>query len=431
MQLLFSKHNNLQPKYRLIIPFFVFVALAVVLILGIPSCGSRQLAVKQPDGITDQYVVMLSMDGFRWDYASRVATPNLDFIASQGVVADYVIPAFPTKTFPNHYSMATGLYPDNHGIVNNNFYCPDLDMTYRLGDRQSVENGIFYGGEPIWVTAEKQGVITASYFWVGSEAPVQGIQPTYWKRYDHGFPFENRIDTVLTWLSLPEGKRPRLVCLYFAEPDGQGHSTGPDSPEVDRVVEQLDSLLGKLISGLAELPVASQINLIVTSDHGMTGVSSQRYVNLSDHVRRDWFERIHGGNPLYSLRPKAGMLDSVYAILKKVENIYVWKTGEIPERLNYGRNPRTLDMVVLADTTWSVGWGNPSQRFYSGGSHGWDNAQKDMHTIFYAMGPAFKQGHRQPPFEVVDLYPLLARLLSLQPAAVDGKPERTRDMLID
>ncbi len=378
----------------------------------------------------DQYVIMLSMDGFRWDYASRVATPNLDFMAANGAMADYVIPAFPSKTFPNHFSMATGLYPDNHGIVNNNFFCDRLNMTYRLGDRDAVENGLFYDGEPIWVTAEKQGLTTASYFWVGSEAPVQGIQPTYWKRYDHHVPFENRIDTVIAWLRLPEQNRPRLITFYFNEPDSQGHATGPDSPEIDRVVERLDSLVGTLIQKLSQLPIAPQINLIVTSDHGMTEVSTERYVNLSDHVERSWFDKIHGGNPLFSLTPAAGMHDSVYSILQQVENIQVWKREEIPARLNYRNNPRILDMVVLADTTWSVGWGTPTPRFYTGGSHGWDHAQKDMHTIFYAMGPAFKQGHRQPPFEVVDLYPLIARILNLTPAPVDGKLERTIDMLV-
>ncbi len=377
----------------------------------------------------DPYLVMLSLDGFRWDYADRVSTPYLDYIAASGVKADYVVPAFPSKTFPNHYSMATGLYPDNHGLVNNNFYCPDLDMTYRLGDRKSVENGIFYGGEPIWVTAEKQGLKTASYFWVGTEAPVQGIHPSYWKPYQGNVPFMARIDTVIAWLNLPIENRPRLITFYFDEPDSQGHSTGPESPEVGATVEQLDKLIGDLIHKLNSLPIAGQINLIVTSDHGMTEVDMNRYVNLSNHVDRSWFDKIHGGNPLYSLQPKPGMVDSVYAMLKHVDNIFVWKSEEIPERLNYGKNPRTLDMIVLADSTWSIGWGPATTRYYSGGAHGWDNAQKDMHTIFYAMGPAFKTNHKHPAFEVVDLYPLITRILNLTPAKVDGTLERTKDML--
>jgi predicted AlkP superfamily pyrophosphatase or phosphodiesterase len=390
------------------------------------SCSSQRIKSSKSG---EPYVIMLSMDGFRWDYADRVETPNLDYIAGKGVRADYIKPAFPSKTFPNHYSMATGLYPDNHGIVDNNFYCPELDLTYRLGDRQMVENGAFYGGEPIWVTAEKQEVTAASFFWVGSEAPVQGIQPTYWKRYDSRVPFENRIDTVLYWLQLPIEKRPRLITFYFQEPDSQGHATGPDSEEIDNLVMKLDSLLGVLVLNLQQLPQYNQINLIVTSDHGMTEVSSERYVDIASYTPRSWYTRTHGGNPMLHVTPKPGMTDSIYTILSNVENIQVWRKSEIPERLNYGKNPRIGDLVILADSTWSVGWGTPSGTYYTGGAHGWDNAKKDMHAIFYAMGPAFKSGHRHNSIEVVDLYPLIARILGLKPAEVDGSLERVKDML--
>ena len=258
----------------------------------------------------DQYVVMLSMDGWRWDYARRVPTPNLDRIAAQGVKAAYMIPAFPTKTFPNHYSMATGLYPGNHGIVANNFFCPELNMTFRLGDRTTVENPVFYGGEPIWVTAEEQGLITASYFWVGSEAPIQGIQPTYWKRFDGSVPLAAQIDTVIYWLNLPLEKRPRLITFYSHQPDSHGHDYGPDSPQVDAMLVKLDSLVGVLMHKLSELPIANRINLIVTSDHGMTQLNAERYIDLSRYVQRNWFERVHGSNPLFLLKPKETMVDS-------------------------------------------------------------------------------------------------------------------------
>lgn len=407
-------------RYYLLIAIPLF---AVILLFSEKAGSAARLVKNEP------YLIMLSMDGWRWDYAGRVPTPNLDRIAANGVQAEYLKPAFPSKTFPNHYSMATGLYPDNHGIVNNNFYCPELDMVYRLGDRKSVENAIFYGGEPIWVTAEKQGLITASYFWVGSEAPVRGVQPTYWKRYSNNEPFEARIDTVIAWLNLPVEKRPRLITFYFDQPDSHGHNFGPDSPEIDAMVIHLDSLVGVLLYKLSKLPIAQQINLIVTSDHGMTPISTERYIDLSRHVKREWFERTHGGNPLFLLQPVESKKEEVYKILKNVPNLSVWRRGEAPERLNYGRNPRTLDLIVLADSTWSVGWGAPRGNFFTGGNHGWDNAKKDMHTIFYAIGPAFKQNHRHPPFEVVDLYPLIAHILKLKPATVDGKLERTIGML--
>ncbi len=376
--------------------------------------------------VPEQYVVMLSMDGFRWDYASRVETPWLDYIAGNGVMAEYMKPAFPSKTFPNHYSMATGLYPNNHGIVDNNFTCPGLG-TYRLGDRESVENGAFYSGEPVWVTAENQDVTTASFFWVGSEA--QGQHPTYWKRYDNDVPFTDRMDTVISWLKMEEELRPRLITFYFNEPDGQGHRTGPASAEMDQLVMELDSLVGLFINSLKELPYYDKINFIVTSDHGMTQVSPERYVDISSYTPRDWYERSHGGNPMLHVTPKEGMMDSVMNILKTVENVNVWKKEDVPARLNYGSNPRIEQIVILADSTWSVGWGKPRGSYYTGGAHGWDNAKKDMHTIFYAMGPAFKKGHQHTPIEVVDLYPLITQIMGLEPAEVDGKVERVEGML--
>ncbi len=401
------------------------VILIVLVLFGFvfSSCGSEGRIPAQ-----EQYVVMLSMDGFRWDYASRVETPWLDYIASNGVIAEYVKPAFPSKTFPNHYSMATGLYPDNHGIVDNNFTCP-VHGTFRLGDRESVENSVFYLGEPIWVTAEKQNVTTASFFWVGSEAPVQGIQPTYWKRYDNNVPFTNRMDTVISWLQLEEEARPRLVTFYFQEPDSQGHRTGPDSPEIDALVMELDSLLGNFIGMLKELPIYDKINFIVTSDHGMTEVSPDRYVNIASFTPRDWYERSHGGNPILHVTPKEGMMDSVWNILQTIENVSVWKKEDVPARLNYGTNPRIEEIIILADSTWSIGWGKPRSHFYTGGAHGWDNAKKDMHTIFYAMGPSFRKGHKHSFIEVVDLYPLITKIMGLEPAEVDGKLERVEGML--
>ncbi len=400
------------------------VLILVLASMIIASCGMQRQG--KPDA-SEQYVVMLSMDGFRWDYADRVETPWLDYIAGNGVSTEYVKPAFPTKTFPNHYTMATGLYPDNHGIVDNNFTCPEVG-TYRLRDRDAVENSDFYYGEPIWVTAEKQDVTAASFFWVGSEAPVQGVQPTYWKRYDGRISYSDRIDTVIDWLQLPLEERPRLITFYFNEPDSKGHYVGPDSPEIDELVMELDSLLGLFINDLKQLPHYNKINLIVTSDHGMTEVTMENYVNIDSYTPRSWYERTHGGNPILHVTPKEGMKDSILAILQTVENISVWEKHEVPERLNYGTSERIEDIVILADSTWSVWWGEPSTRFNTGGAHGWDNAKKDMHTIFYAMGPAFKENYVHTPFELVDLYPMITHIMGLEPAEVDGKLERVKGM---
>ncbi len=370
------------------------------------------------------YVIMLSVDGFRWDYASKANTPNLDYIASKGVKAESLKSSFPSKTFPNHYSMVTGLYPDHHGIVLNMFYDEKMDATYSIGKRDAVENPDFYGGEPIWVTAENQGVTTGSYFWVGSEAPVKGVYPTYWKRYDHNFPFEQRIDSVIAWLQLPEVKRPHLITWYMHEPDHIGHVYGPDSPEIIKTVEYLDSLIGAFFKKIEALPI--EINIIITSDHGMGNISSDKTRVLDNYVDTSWFEMIMGWNPNFNLKVKECYLDSAFSVLSNIPNIKCWKSGMVPERFHYGEHSRTLDLIVLADSSWSViwSWDEEDDR----GTHGYDNRNTDMHGIFYAMGPAFKTAMIHPTFQNTDLYSLIAHILGLQPVQTDGSIENVRGM---
>lgn len=379
------------------------------------------------DDSDEKYVVIVSMDGFRYDYSKRFNTPNLDYIAQNGVFSDSLIPVFPSSTFPNHYSIATGLYPDNHGIVVNNFYCPDLDKTYRIRDRDAVENGDFYFGEPIWVTAENQNITSATYFWVGSEAKINDTQPTYWKRYDSRDPFEGRIDTVIHWLNLPEEDRPRLVMLYFNEPDNSGHRLGPDGKEIGQVVEYMDSLAGDLHSKLKELPIYENINLIITSDHGMNENSADRHINLSEYLERDWIDKRHGAGPILIIKPHQKFSDKVFKALSEIENISVWRNSDIPEKFNFGTNPRTLEMTILADIGYSMGFGDFNERYI--GSHGYDNFERDMHTVFYAIGPDFKKGHYHGAFKVIDIYPLITKLLYLNPAEIDGQIENTIEML--
>ena len=402
------------------------ICLAIAFILGISivfvSCKNDHRNDK------DNILVILSMDGFRWDYTEMTSTPTLDSIAQNGVKAVSFKPAFPTKTFPNHYSLATGLYPDNHGIVQNNFYDADMDAIFRLGDRNSVEDGRFYGGEPIWVTAEKQGITSASFYWVGSEAPIQGIQPTYWKQYDSRVPNKDRVDTIIKWLQLPEEKSPRLIMWYFSEPDGVGHRYGPGTPIVNAMVTEVDSLVGVFMKKLNELPNKKNIDFIVLSDHGMSHTSFKRYINLSDYLKEEWIERAHGGNPAIIVQAAENCTDSILNALSEVKHLKAWKNDDIPERFNYGNNPRTLDILILADNTWSIGW-RPANTGYIGASHGYDNDVMDMHAIFYAIGPSFRKGYSHPVLEVVDLYPLAAHLLGLNPAEMDGKLERTKGML--
>ncbi|MDP2424209.1 MAG: ectonucleotide pyrophosphatase/phosphodiesterase [Bacteroidales bacterium] len=377
----------------------------------------------------ENYLVVLSMDGFRWDYPDRTTTPTLDSIARVGIKAIAIRPSFPSKTFPNHYTLATGLHPDHHGLVNNSFYDPASNTTFTIRDSDARDNPMYYGGEPIWVTAEKQNLKTASFFWVGSEVPIQGIRPTYWKRYQNDFPFEQRIDTVIAWLNLPVEKRPRLIMWYMHEPDAIGHIYGPDDPRTLAYVSYLDSLVGVFCRKVKSLPHANRINLIFTSDHGMGNISPDRVVNLIDYVDESWVEKAIGGNPVYSIKARTSFADSIYHRLSKVQNIKVWKNGEMPAEYNYGTHPRTLDLIVVADSAWSIEWRRGSGYDYAGGTHGYDIRNTDMHAIFYANGPAFKKGHKHPVFDNIDLYPLMARILGLTPAKVDGRIEKTKKML--
>jgi len=291
-----------------------------------------------------------------------------------------------------------------------------------------VENPSFYGGEPMWVTAEKQGVKAGSFFWVGSEAPVGGIRPSYWKKYDEKVTFEERIDTVIKWLSYPKEKRPELVTLYFDEPDHTSHSFGPVSAETGKTVHRIDSLMGILRAKIATLPFAKRINLIILSDHGMAAVSPEKYINLKSVVPDRMISSISGGNPVYLINSKEGKKDSILYLLNQTEGLKAWDKSLVPARLHYGTNPRIPEIVVLADSSWSIGT-KPDGSTLRGGAHGYDNANSDMNAVFYAAGPSFKKNFRFKELNNIDVYNLVCNLLKINPAKNDGDPEHIKGML--
>ncbi len=401
--------------------FLILLAAALVLVI---SFGFKKDKRKQ----YKNYVVLFSMDAFRWDYDKIYKTPNLNRLAQDGVKAGRLIPSFPTVTFPNHYTIATGLYPDHHGLVNNNFPAPELGLYYRIGDRTAVENPAFYGGEPLWNTAEDQGVKSASFYWVGSEAPIGGMQPSYWKKFDETVRFESRIDTVIKWLSYPIEKRPGFITLYFEEPDAVSHGAGPVSAETGRMVERLDSLIGVLRAKLSGLPYSKRINLIVVSDHGMGPVSPARYINLLGVIPRRMIGGIFGGNPVFTINPAEGKTDSVLYLLNSQKGLRAYRKNEVPPRWHYGTNPRIGEVVVVADSSWSIGT-RPDGSGIRGGAHGYDNANTDMHAIFYASGPAFKKGYTFDQLNNTDIYNLICKILKLIPAPNDGNLKNINHIL--
>lgn len=377
---------------------------------------------------TQPYLIVLSLDGFRWDYADSVNTPNLDKIASIGVKAKSMQPSFPTKTFPNHYAIATGLYPNNNGIVNNTFIDLDRDLLYSIGNREAVEDGEFYDGEPIWNTAEKQDLMAATFYWVGSEANIQDMRPSIWKRYEHNFPFEQRIDTVISWLDRPVETRPQLIMWYMHEPDGVGHRYGPFSTEVNKEVEYLDKLVGDFMRKLSQLPNASEINVIVLSDHGMGRIFQDKQVYLDKVLKPEWTANIVGSNPFYNIKATEGCIDSILYVLENTKGVTGYKTTDIPKKLHYGSNPRTLDIIAVADSSYSL-FGTSGRNYKGNGTHGYDNRNTDMDAIFYAYGPAFKENYVQKRFQNVSLYPLFCEILNLEEAPNDGNIEEVLDML--
>lgn len=374
----------------------------------------------------DSYTIIVSLDGFRWDYPQLYHTPNLDKIAATGVHAVSMKPSYPSSTFPNHYTLATGLVPDHHGIVNNSFWDKKHGIRYSMGDSATRNNPEYYLGEPIWITAQKQGVITGSVYWVGTDIAIKNTHPTYYKDYSRLplIPFAARVDTVIAWLQKAQKDRPRLILLYFSEPDGKGHHFGPHSAEVADEVHLMDSLIGDLASKIKSLSIGEKVNVIFTADHGMTEISPDRFVSMKQYIPARWIERAEGNNPT-SIFTRGGCRDSVLTALKDIPHIKAYKKEEMPPSLHYGTSDRIGDVVVCPDCGWQFG-NAPS---LNKGAHGYDPASPDMQAIFYAYGPDFKKGYVSKGFTNVDVYPLLAYLLGITPEKTDGNLNEVKDML--
>ena len=371
-----------------------------------------------------RYVIVVSMDGFRWDYPQMYDSPNIDAVAANGV-STAMWASYPASTFPNHYALATGLVPDHHGIVNNTFWAPDMDGFYSIGGKNRAVPGYFLG-EPVWLTAQRQGIKTGVVYWVGSDVAIQGQYPTYWRNYSDKplLEYEARIDEVLSFLEMPKKERPHLIMVYFDEPDHSGHSYGPRSEEVRAAVKRVDDMIGRLREGIARSKYASQIDLILVSDHGMTDISYERCVNPYDYIKKEWCEQIITGTPT-SIFSKPEYREQIYEALKGVEHITVWKKEEIPSELNYGTSCRIGDIVVAPDLGWQVG---DRPRSYPG-AHGYSPYEPDMQPIFRAEGPDFKKGFSAASFRNVCVYPLICHLLGIQPAPCDGTLEEVRQLL--
>jgi Uncharacterized proteins of the AP superfamily len=362
-------------------------------------------------------LIVLSVDGFRWDYPQHANTPTLDSIAIVGLRSE-IIPSFPSKTFPNHYTLATGLTPDHHGIIFNSFFANDLNLNYRSNEKSSVQNPDFYGGEPIWNTAERQGVKSYVLFWVGSEAPINGRHATRWYPYQQNIPYQARMDSIINWLTLPEDQRPGLIMVYYHEPDGQGHHFGPNSKEVENTVENIDQTLTYLFFKIKSLGLSKDVNVIITTDHGMSSTPKKNYINLDKYISKDLVADIQGNSPVLNFRLKNASDSIKLKTLSAVKGLKFYTTNNIPAQLHFGSNSRILPYLVVADSSYSIRFG--TLNYASNGNHGFDPQIRDMHGIFYATGPSFISRSTLCSFQNVDLYDLMAKLLGIQPSINDG-----------
>ena len=375
----------------------------------------------------DNYTVIISLDGLRWDYLDTYDVPFMQQLAREGVKA-VMQPSFPSKTFPNHYTLATGLTPDHHGIITNTFWDRERGVEFSLGNKDTRSKGYYYGGDPVWLTAKHQGVKTATVFWVGSDVAIQGEHPTYWLDYQtQQLDYPGRVDEIIRLLSMPEKERPHLVMAYFEEPDRSGHNYGPMNRMTRRALEDMDRLLSLMWTRIQMLPIASQVNLIITGDHGMTSVDPKRFVDIDDVLPKHWYERFCNDYPtlIYASAPQ--YVDSICDALQHVDHIRAWKKADIPAYLGYGTNKNMGDVVVLPDVGWLFA-DKPSKK--QRGSHGFDHTAADMQVGFRAVGPDFKVGYEKPDrFRNVCIYSLLCYLLGVTPSPNDGNLDEVADML--
>jgi len=405
--------------------------LLFVLCVFLPTNAQKPIKDLKPT------VILIALDGFRPDYLDKYQPKTLNELAKNGVRAKWLIPSFPTKTFPNHYTVATGLYPDNHGIVENNMYDKNFDAEFHL-DNEEVRNGRWWGGEPIWVTAERQGQRAASYFFPGTEADILGVRPTYNRQYNGRVPNELRVDSILSWLDLPQDKRPTMITLYFSLIDDAGHEFSGDAIETRYEVQNIDRTIGRLVDGLKKRKIHKQANIIFFSDHGMATYKRRDAIILDEMFDEELAERVFYIGEFVQIFPKDGKEDEIYNLIKSKlpPNVKIYRKSELPARYKFGKHPRIAPLLVLPEEGSVVMTRKDYDKAKKDGNldklrgaHGYDNQLESMRATFIAYGAAFKKGAVVEPFENIQIYNLMAKILGLTPAKNDGDFNLVKDFL--
>lgn len=375
-------------------------------------------------------VLLVSIDGLRADAVTADTMPTLDALARAGVRAQWMNPSYPTLTFPNHYTIVTGLRPDHHGIVHNNMHDPTLGAGaqgwFSLNDRHAVQDPRWWGGEPIWVTLQRRGGHAATMFWPGSEAAIDGMHPDHWFPYRARVTSRQRVDQVLAWLDVPPAQRPDLVTLYFDRVDTAGHDHGPSSPDYAQAARGIDGALAQLLAGLSKLGLRDGIDIVVVSDHGMAGVAAGHKLFLDDALAAAGLpptaiDVISTGEVVGFAATPGHEAAVDRALLGRHDHYTCWRKGEMPARWHYGTNPRIPPIVCQTDVGYilleNAAASTPG---HPRGAHGFAPESPEMRAVFIANGPDFVAGATLPPFDNVDVYPLLARLLGIEPRPNDG-----------
>ncbi|XP_071548743.1 venom phosphodiesterase-like isoform X2 [Panulirus ornatus] len=365
-------------------------------------------------------LLLVSMDGFRASYLTRNLTPTLQKLAEEGVHAPYMKPSYPSLTFPNHYSIVTGLYPESHGIIANSFFDVEFNATFHIGNDESL-NGRWWGGEPIWVTLAKKSLKTATYFWPGSDANIGGRHPTYWFPYNSTTPFPSRVDQVVDWLLLPTDERPVWLSLYFNQPDETGHENGPDSNEVNDELKRMDQILTRLMDKLEARGLLPCVNIIVVADHGMAPAGKDRVINLAQYIPDISETAYTFTGPFTRINPKVESEEVKLEMMKKLANkrkeMRVYDRGNLPTRLHYAKNRRIEDIILDLDPGYIT---NVDSDWYLEGEHGYDNQFASMNALFVASGPDFKNSIEIEPFQNIELYNLMCHMTGVRPAPNNG-----------
>ena len=422
-------------------PAILRLTLLIVLLLS--GCGTVPLThspASLSGGINDErqrdmpYLVMISIDGFRWDYLDIHPTPFMNELATQGVRAERLLPVYPTLTFPNHYSIVTGLYPAQHGIVANEFPIGDQDYWYKLRLRETVEKGENYRGEPLWISAEKQGMVAAAFFWVGSEADIGGSYATHWRTYNKEISGEERVDQVLEWLSEPEETRPHLYNMYFEDVDDYTHWYGPESAEGAESASRVDAYVKRLLEGIRKLPHGDEVNILLVSDHGQAQYFEEQDPQiLSELLDTNGLSIVDGGSYM-NIYLNNDAPQKAAEIRDSINSSWSHATAYLPEDAppawQVSDDPRFPDVLVVAEVSYGV-WSSPeeAERIHPG-DHGWAPEDQEMHGFLLAWGPAFKEGLSIGPVKNIDVQSLALKVLSLEPPQqIDGNPDALTHIL--